>query len=135
PMSRALVLACLLLASCESVGASFFALGTFEREFPASLDPVEIPGFDLDALLTPSNVALLAAALGYDVASLVEAGADFTDLQSVVAASEALGDPLARHDATIRALLASIATSYVNDLLTREDAGLFVEIGLGPLFE
>jgi hypothetical protein len=134
-MRRALVLASLLLASCDSVAAGFFALGTFQREFPASLDPVQIPGFDVKDLLAPGNVEILLEALGYDVEALVQAGADLDDLQSVVVAARHLGDPLPRHDERIRSLLAAFASLYVNGLLTNPEKGIFVSIDLGALFE
>jgi hypothetical protein len=129
-MRRALFVAALVLVACDAVGAGFFTLGTFQRSFPASLEPVEIPGFDVSELLDPPTLEQLAKALGYDVDELIDAGADFARLQSVVDATRAIGVPLDDQDATLRSLLAAIVSIYVNQTLTNEARGIFVKVDL-----
>jgi hypothetical protein len=134
-MMRRLALALIVLGACDSVGASLFSLGTFEREFPGSLSPVEIPGFEARELLDASNVEALVEILGYDVPALVSAGANFADLQSVVEATRAIGMPIEDRDESIRALLSSIASLYVNETLNNPDKGIFVRIDLSTMFD
>lgn len=134
---RRLVLALALAAllACDSIGSNLFSLGTFERSFSAAIDVVEIPSFDVEALLTPENVEALVRALHYDPDELRRAGADFADLQSVVDASVRIGAPLAARDAELREILSLVAEHLASDALSNEPKGLFVRLEVGALFE
>lgn len=130
----ALLIPLAFLLSCGERGG-FFALGTFEKSFSLSLEPVEIPAFKIEELLSERAIRAVVAALGYSLSELERAEADFSDLESVVRASVRIGRPLEARDAEIRALLESTAETYAEVALSRPDKGLRITIDFSSLRE
>ena len=132
---RALLMTLILSSaslSCDE-GGGLLALGSFEKSFPVALDPVKVPAVSMEALLDERTIRAMLSSLGYDLAELERASADFSSPDSVARAAARIGRPLEARDAELRRLLEGAAEEFAALTLSEPDSGLHITMDFSAL--